>query len=458
MPSREQPPTRPRAVPGLMLRRLVVPVIRGIPPLKWFAKGVRNLLNRAALFAVEDPLEPRPVGRDRSDEDADLVARTDELNRLAEQYFADFKDREFIRNKPFSEPQFFAKRLFDMGVLFHWLRLKPGDTVAEIGAGTCWLSHFLNRFGCRTIGIDVSPTALEIGREVFASDPATRWELEPRFEVYDGHTLPLADASCDRIVINDAFHHVPNQRHVLTEMARILRDGGIVAMCEPGRHHSSTPESRREVEETGVLENDIVVEDLAVRARNCGFSKVTVVPISLQESIEVRAEKLGQFMKGRELPFYFRKLCDALEAGNYILLYKGDYVTSTRRPDRLRAKISLRRPRVLRTRRGEPLAVEIGIENRGNTRWLAAEEASPGWTRLGVHLYRDDGELVDFDWLRADLPRNIDPEDKFRLRIELPAIDAPGRYRLVFDPVIEGLAWFEERASIPLSTDLTVTD
>ena len=37
--------------------------------------------------------------------------------------------------------------LIDTGVLIEALRLRPGDVVAEIGAGSCWLSHMLNRHG-----------------------------------------------------------------------------------------------------------------------------------------------------------------------------------------------------------------------------------------------------------------------------------------------------------------------
>ena len=49
-------------------------------------------------------------------------------------------------------------------------RIQPGDTVVEIGAGTCWLSHFLNRYGCRTVSVDVSRTALYMEKQLFERD------------------------------------------------------------------------------------------------------------------------------------------------------------------------------------------------------------------------------------------------------------------------------------------------
>ena len=111
---------------------------------------------------------------------------------MAERYFAEYPDPEFILGKPFTDERDFPLHLFELGVLFHFLRVTPDDVVLEFGAGTCWVSHFLNRFGCKTISVDVSATALRLGRTLFERDSKTRWEVEPEFLVYDGHRLPLA--------------------------------------------------------------------------------------------------------------------------------------------------------------------------------------------------------------------------------------------------------------------------
>ena len=93
-----------------------------------------------------------------------LAESLEAFNAASERYFADYKDREFLLGKPYTDTMNFARRLFDIGVIVHWLRLSPGEVVVELGAGTCWLSHFLNRFGCKTIAVDVSSTALELGK------------------------------------------------------------------------------------------------------------------------------------------------------------------------------------------------------------------------------------------------------------------------------------------------------
>lgn len=385
----------------------------------------------------------------------EVLARTDELNRAAERYYAAYPDPEFILRKPYGEEEHFPKRLFDLGVLFHALRLSPHDVVLELGAGTCWVSHFLNRYGCRTISVDVSETALRLGRELYERDSQTRWDVGPEFLVYDGRRLPLPDGACDRIVINDAFHHLPNPDEILREMARVLTDGGIVAMCEPGPGHSQTEDSVREVETTGVLENEIVLEELDAAARRAGFDGASLVPLSLTAAREVPVPMFGRAPAARTL----LDLGTALRLGpHYIVLHKGPWVPTTRHPGTLDAEIELLAPSPpLRTAPRRPLALRVRVTNRGDTRWLATTAERPGWTRLGAHLYRAGGELVDFDWLRASLPGDLGPGEETTLDVELPEVEAPGDYLLVFDLVAEQVTWFAQRGSRTLEVPLRVT-
>ena len=124
-------------------------------------------------------------------ENPELATRTDAYNAAAERYFARFDTPSFLLDKPFSEPAALPKHLIDAGVLIAALRVAPGDLVLELGAGSCWLSHMLNRYGCPTVSVDVSPTVIELGRQLFEADSRTNWDLAPRFLVYDGHRLPV---------------------------------------------------------------------------------------------------------------------------------------------------------------------------------------------------------------------------------------------------------------------------
>ena len=415
-----------------------------------------RLLDAVYIIALLPFRRSRQGGR--APDAGTLAANTSAYNEAAERYFAAVGDARFLLDKPFSDTALAAKHLIDAGVLIDAMRLKPGDVVAEVGAGSCWLSHMLNRFGCRTISIDVSPTVIALGRQLFERDPRTNWTLDPMFVAYDGRRLPLEDASCDRIVINDAFHHIPNQRELLREMRRVLRGDGVVAMSEPGYGHGSAAHSVAEAE-SGVLENELVLEDVAALAADVGFREATVIVASPLVRHEIRARDLGGFMGGRGFAAYWKALCSGLEQHHYLVLHKGAVEPTTRRPARLSAWIEpVSGDDVLSPRAGAPSKVRLRITNIGDTRWLAGEHAGGGWTRVGAHLYRTGPprELVDFDWYRADLPHDVAPGGQVIIDAQLPAIDAAGDYLAVFDLVVEGLTWFGDRGSTPATVHLGI--
>jgi ubiquinone/menaquinone biosynthesis C-methylase UbiE len=411
-----------------------------------------DVLYQVVLF----PFRRRRVAAPRHPQSA-LVGLTDTYNEAAERYFRDFLTPQFLLDKPFSETLRFGKHLIDVGVLVDGMRLQPGDVVLELGAGSCWLSHMLNRFGCRTIAVDVSQSALALGKVLFEREAATNWALRPEFAVYNGHRLPVADNSCDRIIINDAFHHVPNQRELLVEMYRVLRRSGVVGMAEPGAGHGTTAESA-EAARTGVLENELVIEDLAALAHECGFSRAAVLVASPSVKKEIPAQDLGAFMGGKGFSDYWKRLCSALEQHHYILLYKDEDARTTARPGVLNARIRVEAPSGdYRLRPGDSLATVVTITNVGDTQWQAEEGA--GWTRLGVHLDpADEREAADFDWFRAALPRDVSPGETVTMNIHLPRIDRPGTYVATFDLVVEGMTWFVWRGSHSTSLDIVVSD
>jgi hypothetical protein len=135
-------------------------------------------------------------------------------------------------------------------------------------------------------------------------------------------------------------------------------------------------------------------------------------------------------------------------------------VPNTRHPETLHARLEILSPRPpFACAAGQTLHVRLRVVNRGDTRWLSTAVERRGWTRLGVHLYRDRGEaageVLDFDWLRVSLPRNLEPGEEETLDLELPPLE-PGAYRLVFDLVAEQVCWFAERGSVPVVVSLVV--
>jgi SAM-dependent methyltransferase len=388
-----------------------------------------------------------------------LATQTEELNRAAERYYAKNVNPQHLLDKPFSEPEAAARRFIDVGVLIDSLRLQPGDVVMELGAGTCWVSHLLNLCGYKTVAVDVSATALSMGRTRFERDPRTNWTLDPQFLAYDGHKLPVGDAAVDHVLLYDAYHHLPNPGELLREMRRVVRSGGIVAMSEPGR---GTARAHRVLKKS----------PRPACSKTSSSSKRSPSSRSRRDSLRLalssppisRSWKSTRCNCGRSwgqgFARYWRDLCASLDGHHYVLLFADDPQPTTRRPKRLKCIITIpESSEGIRMQRGERKTLHVDLFNAGDTRWLHGE-SGPGWTRLGAHLYRVNSgrTLVDFDCLRVALPHDVAPEQQARIDVTLPAIEAPGSYLVVIDLVIEGSAWFADRGSIPLSVSCVVSE
>ena len=54
------------------------------------------------------------------------------------------------------------------------------------------------------------------------------------------------------------------------------------------------------------------------------------------------------------------------------------------------------------------------------------------------------------------LPKDVDQFERVTMTITLPPVAEPGRYRVEFDIVLEGVMWFADRASPTASIALVV--
>jgi len=111
------------------------------------------------------------------------------------------------------------------------LNIKPGEVIADIGAGTGYftfrLAHFVGDKG-RVYAVDVSPDMIRhINRRT--RDSKTTNVLSILAE-NDDPLLP--ERSVNRIFVCDVWHHVENQTKYLVALKKILRPGGEVVMID----------------------------------------------------------------------------------------------------------------------------------------------------------------------------------------------------------------------------------
>ena len=86
--------------------------------------------------------------------------------------------------------------------------LLPGETVLELGSGTCNVAEILLRKGFIVKLVDVKDQSFVPG-------------LQPT--LYDGITLPFASDTFDTATILDVLHHTRNPEQVLKEAKRVAR-------------------------------------------------------------------------------------------------------------------------------------------------------------------------------------------------------------------------------------------
>jgi SAM-dependent methyltransferase len=408
-----------------------------------------------ALLYMEKPA-PKASDGAGGDEDApievaDLIARSsiDDLNRAAEDYFASLTNVEHHLTKPFSQPHEAPSLLLDIAVLMQGLRLTAGQRVLDFGAGTGWLARFLTQLGCQVVLLDVSPSALELARELYERLPIIGERPAPEFLIFDGRRIDLPDSSVDRIVSFHAFHHAPHPAAILAELARVLAPGGIAGFAEPGPRHSRSPVSQFEMRNYGVIENDVDVHDIWRAARSHGFSELQLAVfhgppfhVSLQDFEDLLAGGPTTARWSTATRVFLRN------ARTFFLTKGGAVQTDSRSAEGLKCHIHATLAGA--AGEGDPIAIDAIVTNTGAATWLPLN-ARHGGVGCGAHLYTAGGELVQFDLPVQPLtspPRDIAPGETVHCRVLLPP-QPPGSYIAELDCVAARVSWFAPLGSRP---------
>jgi SAM-dependent methyltransferase len=131
------------------------------------------------------------------------------------------------------------------------LGIAPGSKVLDVACGTGNLAIPLARGGCVVTGVDIAPNLL-----VQARERATAEDLMATFDEGDAEALPYPDASFDAVVTMFGAMFAPRPEVVASELARVLKPAGLLAMANwnpesfsgkmfavPSRHLPPAPSS-----------------------------------------------------------------------------------------------------------------------------------------------------------------------------------------------------------------------
>lgn len=115
------------------------------------------------------------------------------------------------------------------------VELPENAHAVEFGSGTGHVTcDLIDMAGARTaLGIEPSGVMVERARKAHAARDGLT------FEVGDAKATGLADASCDMVLMHTLLCHVPGPEDAIAEAARVLKPGGVLAICD-GDYSTST--------------------------------------------------------------------------------------------------------------------------------------------------------------------------------------------------------------------------
>jgi SAM-dependent methyltransferase len=372
----------------------------------------------------------------------------EEHARRADASHADVTAEHWSFRKPFAPLGKVGPNLTRLGAMLETAELSPGLRVLQFGCGVAWLGRLLAEAGCEVAATDISRTALEAAA---AHDARHRPHLAKRLRYvpYDGVRIDLPDASQDRILCHEAFHHVPDQGGVLADFARLLAPTGRAVFMEPGPRHSSAESSQSEMRRHGVIENDIRIQDIWAAAQECGFARMEVGLFSVRPLML----PVGRFsalyaheFEGAAAPApppaaTYRDLAlPVLEGFRMFVLHRGTDQAErldSRQREGLQAGIRIRRL----SHGAGGLRLQLRLENTGDADWLPSG-IQKGAVNLGLLLLKPDGSLLNRNWkrhrfLQTPLPPGKAAELDFTVQL-------PPQAELSLDLVAEHVRWFGE--------------
>ena len=109
------------------------------------------------------------------------------------------------------------------------LNLKKDDSILEVGIGEGEHAyHFLKCSNVHYTGIDISQKSLDVARKRITS-------FEGRFILKkdNANKLSFEDNSFDAVFCAATLHHMEDPAIMISQMARVLKPGGRIAIMEP---------------------------------------------------------------------------------------------------------------------------------------------------------------------------------------------------------------------------------
>lgn len=144
---------------------------------------------------------------------------------------------EWFYNNPWRELEFVEVQLLPKVRFVLDIARAAGGKVVELGCGPGYLTLELARQGLDVLGVDLSPSNIEVARQYAAENPFREGFGALTYQCADFTELVLGEAVFDTVVFFASLHHVPNVGRLLERVRQALKPGGHLVVCEPVRQN-----------------------------------------------------------------------------------------------------------------------------------------------------------------------------------------------------------------------------
>ena len=156
------------------------------------------------------------------------------------------------------------RKLIPAESVLEYLQLKPGDTVADLGAGNGYFTiPMAKKTGNTVYAIDIEPKMLDLLKANAKDEQLTNI----KYVVSDLENIQLEDNTVNKVFVSFVIHEGTDIDKALREMKRILKPNGEMVLLEweavetetgPPLHHRIPSEKMVEILKENGLQAEVI--------------------------------------------------------------------------------------------------------------------------------------------------------------------------------------------------------
>ncbi len=133
-----------------------------------------------------------------------------------------------LARETFQSGEDYCLNLIHTKAYAHAAEFAEDRVVLDLGCNNGYGTNMLAKRARRAVGIDISKPAIDAARETYADSIC-------EFRVVDGKRLPFADRTFGMVTSFQVIEHVVDVESYLSEIRRVLEDGGLAIFTTPNR-------------------------------------------------------------------------------------------------------------------------------------------------------------------------------------------------------------------------------